>query len=124
MSEAASHEPPQAASPWWATPAARVLLWVPPLGVAALCLLALPFWILGVPGVGGTAYAEAWRLGFDIIFDYPPTVLAFFVLMLVHRWLSRPTVKPKVVLAYAIVAYLCLATALGYMIAVWMKMFR
>ena len=43
---------------------------------AALCVVALPLWILGVPGDPGppgheSAYARGWKMGLSVICVYP-----------------------------------------------------
>lgn len=43
--------------------------------VAALCVLALPMWALGVPGVENQ-YARGWKMGLNVLLFYP---LAWFI---------------------------------------------
>lgn len=43
---------------------------------AALCVVALPLWIMGVPGNPGepgneSAYARGWKMGLHVIWIYP-----------------------------------------------------
>ncbi len=42
----------------------------------ALCLLGLPLWILGVPGVKGN-YADGWAMGLNALLLYIP---AWFII--------------------------------------------
>ena len=50
--------------------------------VAALCVLAIPIWILGIPGVNN-AYATGWTIGLFALLLYP---LAWSIVMIV--WLA------------------------------------
>ncbi len=43
--------------------------------VAGLCLLALPMWALGVPGVENQ-YAKGWKMGLNVLLIYP---VAWFI---------------------------------------------
>ena len=38
--------------------------------IAGLCLLVLPLWIFGVPGVDNN-YAKGWSMGLSVLFFYP-----------------------------------------------------
>lgn len=46
--------------------------------LAALCLLALPLWMLGVPGVEGQ-YAKGWKMGLNVILLYPAAWLLNYI---------------------------------------------
>lgn len=49
--------------------------------MAVLCLLAVPFWGLGAPGVpsADSAYTQGWKLGFGVLFVYPlATLINYF----------------------------------------------
>ena len=43
--------------------------------IAALCVLTLPMWALGVPGVENQ-YAKGWKMGLNVLLVYP---LAWFL---------------------------------------------
>jgi hypothetical protein len=45
--------------------------------IAGLCILALPLWILGVPGVQNE-YAKGWNMGLTVIWFYPLSVLLIY----------------------------------------------
>ncbi|MEN8254615.1 MAG: hypothetical protein ABFR33_04010 [Verrucomicrobiota bacterium] len=53
-------------------------------GIAALCMLALPIWILGVPGVQGD-YSDGWSDGLSAIFPFPFIWAGLFVLWLLVK---------------------------------------
>jgi hypothetical protein len=53
--------------------------------LAGLCLLALPFWLMGVPGTENS-YAKGWKLGLRTIVVYP---IGWFCLFAYWRK-SRP----------------------------------
>ncbi len=52
---------------------------------AALCLFALPMWLLGVPGVDGNNYARGWRMGLNSILIYPAVWLVGFIVFIVLK---------------------------------------
>lgn len=45
--------------------------------IAGLCILALPLWILGVPGVQNE-YAKGWNMGLTVIWLYPFSILLIY----------------------------------------------
>jgi len=45
--------------------------------LAGLCLLALPLWLMGVPGVDNS-YAKGWKIGLFAILIYPLAWLGVF----------------------------------------------
>lgn len=45
---------------------------------AACCLLLLPLWILGVPGVDNP-YAKGWNIGLSVLWIYPLSWLLNYV---------------------------------------------
>jgi len=59
--------------------------------LALLCALALPIWILGVPGVENE-YARGWLMGLQVIIAYPMCWAATFAASRHH---SRPIIKNK-----------------------------
>ena len=65
------------------TQCARLVLWIGLLG-AFLCLLALPLWVLGVPGVENL-YAQGWKLGLNVLLFYPLAWLPMAIAWLVTR---------------------------------------
>src|SRR5262245_51783724 len=52
--------------------------------LAAFCLLALPLWLMGVPGIEN-AYAKGWKIGLCAVLLYPIAWLGVFVLWLGAR---------------------------------------
>lgn len=42
--------------------------------MAAACVLALPLWLLGVPGVENQ-YARGWKMGLNVLLLFPPAWL-------------------------------------------------
>jgi len=63
----------------------HIALWISG-GVAVLCLLALPLWVVGIPGVEGS-FMDGWAIGFFTIRAYPIAWLCVFVPWLVARML-------------------------------------
>jgi hypothetical protein len=51
---------------------------------AGLCLLALPLWLMGVPGVDN-AYAKGWKIGLFAVLLYPIAWLCVFAFWLIVR---------------------------------------
>ena len=45
--------------------------------IAGLCVLALPLWLMGVPGVDNS-YAKGWKIGLFTILIYPIAWLCLF----------------------------------------------
>lgn len=108
---------------WFASTKVQVLLWVGQLCVVALCAVAFLLWILGTPGVGGSAYAKAWGLGLSVIMYYPPAILAIFLAGRLHRLLAKPASKAKVEIAYIMAGYALLAVAVVVMLTVLIRIF-
>ena len=48
---------------------------------AALCVLVLPFWIIGIPGVRND-FARGWEMGLDVIIWYPISWIVVFSIAL------------------------------------------
>jgi hypothetical protein len=48
------------------------------VGFALLCWLAVPVWILGVPGAENE-YARGWKMGLSVILAYPAIILPVFI---------------------------------------------
>ncbi|HWM24673.1 MAG TPA: hypothetical protein VNP98_07605 [Chthoniobacterales bacterium] len=61
----------------------HLALWITG-GVVVLCLLALPFWLLGIPGVENS-FAKGWAIGFYTLGAYPIAWLCVFVSWLIAR---------------------------------------
>lgn len=60
---------------------------------AALCVVALPLWIMGVPGNPGepgneSAYARGWKMGLSVICVYPIVWLLNLASVWGVRWLT------------------------------------
>lgn len=55
-----------------------VSLWLSGV-IAVLSAVALPLWLLGVPGVDN-AYARGWKIGLNVVLVYPLSWIALFVL--------------------------------------------
>ena len=51
---------------------------------AGISLLALPIWLVGVPGVGGS-YAKGWKIGLFALILYPAIWLVSFTVWRVQR---------------------------------------
>ncbi len=79
-------------------------MFVPPListlgdAFAALCVVALPLWILGVPGNPGppgneSAYARGWKMGLHVIWVYPVVWLLNLGALWGVRWFAAPSVQ-------------------------------
>jgi hypothetical protein len=57
--------------------------------LATLCLLALPFWLMGVPGVEN-ADAKGWKIGLYAVLLYPIAWLCVLVFWLGASKQMRP----------------------------------
>lgn len=64
---------------------ARWLLNLLPAMAAILAVVAIPLWILGVPGVRENDYARGWGIGLQAILAYP----VIFVGLVLFRWIVR-----------------------------------
>lgn len=53
-----------------------------PMVVAVICVLFLPLWVLGVPGVSEGPFATGWQIGFYALLAYPLAILAIALLRL------------------------------------------
>src|SRR5262245_59088258 len=52
--------------------------------LAVLCVIALPFWLMGVPGVENS-YAKGWKLGLYVVLLYPAAWLCVSAYWLIAR---------------------------------------
>ncbi len=59
--------------------------------IAALCLVVLPFWILGVPGVEGD-YAKGWSMGLTAIIRFP----LFWLVILIISTILQTFYKKRI----------------------------
>ena len=60
--------------------------------VAALCVVAFPFWIMGLPGQSDSQipYVRGWKMGMDVITTYPMVwALDFLPYFILHGLVSR-----------------------------------
>ena len=61
----------------------HITLWISG-GVAVLCLLLLPFWLLGIPGHEGS-YADGWMMGLVTVCACPIAWLCVLISWLIAR---------------------------------------
>jgi hypothetical protein len=69
----------------------KVLLictWIVTGAISAVCLLAIPLWMFGIPGIENE-YARGWRLGFFTIIAYPGLWASAFVAYLPLHLVTR-----------------------------------
>ena len=96
---------------------------VPPLlstlgdAFAALCVVALPLWILGVPGDPGepgheSAYARGWKMGLSVICVYPIVRLVDVAAVWGVRWLASGAMQTRLENGIAIFGALAFLLAL------------
>src|SRR5262245_33815298 len=52
--------------------------------LAGLCVVALPFWLMGVPGVDNS-YAKGWKIGLFALLLYPIGWLCIFACWLTTK---------------------------------------
>jgi len=55
---------------------------------AVLCILVLPLWILGVPGIENE-YARGWEIGLWVIVFYPVLWLATLAISRLLIWITE-----------------------------------
>src|SRR5262249_54558016 len=78
--------------------------------LAGLCLLAVPFWLMGVPGVDN-AYAKGWKIGLYTVVLYPIAWLCVFVFWLKTGKQTKPEALSSVYLWVGAMSLVILAAA-------------
>jgi hypothetical protein len=85
-------------------------------------MFVIPLWMIGIPGIDGTPYADGWWRGFYVIYYYPASVTVVFVVAQIHRRrLSNARSVAFVDAVYVAIAHVFLAIALGLMVSAWTK---
>lgn len=80
---------------------------------AALCVLVLPMWALGVPGVDGNNYARGWKMGLAAILIYPVAWVGALVLyFLARRFLAQNENIPTIHATFCALAFVALVARL------------
>jgi hypothetical protein len=78
---------------------------------AALCVLGIPLWILGVPGTQN-AYAKGWEMGLGVILKYPAAWLAIYLpYFVLNKLLPTKAHQPLQALVGTLAILIALAAA-------------
>ena len=91
--------------------------WSVPLIAGALCMLAAPLWIYGMPGEDQPSFAAAGQLGRYVVLYYPSAIVMLFLVSRLHRIVTRKAERARIDLFYLTAANACLAVAALVMIA-------
>jgi len=84
--------------------------------LACLCVVAIPLWVLGVPGIEGD-YAMVWTLGFRILVWYPLlTILNYLVFFLIGKFHSGPVFSGNLFLSIQSFLILISLAFIGFII--------
>lgn len=79
---------------------------------AALCLLGLPLWILGVPGVEGQ-YAKGWIMGLYVLLIFPGVWLLNYIPYFLFGRAANETTRASWQQITSAVALIAVVLALG-----------
>lgn len=96
---------------------------------AALCVVALPLWILGVPGNPGppgneSAYARGWTMGLNVIWIYPLVRLFDVAAVWGVRALADAAVQTRwenIIKSFGALVFLVALVRLGWAIKILSK---
>jgi hypothetical protein len=90
--------------------------WSVPLVVGAVCMLAAPLWMFGIPPGEEASLASGWQLGLYVFLYYPSAVAMLFIVGWMHRLVTRKPGKPRIERLYLTGANICLALAVLVML--------
>ena len=64
-----------------------------------LCVVALPFWILGVPGIEGD-YAKGWNMGLTAIIRFPLFWLVILIISTILKTFYKKRIRQIKIVAH------------------------
>jgi len=75
--------------------------------IAVFCVVALPFWIFGVPGIEGD-YAKGWSMGLTAIIRFPIFWLIILIISTILKTFYKKRIRQIEIVVHSLLLLLIL----------------